>query len=40
MIRLAISADRHSNEPGDLWDRCLMWGSDYPHPEGTYPSAR
>jgi len=21
-------------------DRCLMWGSDYPHPEGTYPNSR
>ena len=21
-------------------DRCLMWGSDYPHPEGTYPKSR
>ena len=21
-------------------DRCLMWGSDYPHPEGTYPRSR
>ncbi len=21
-------------------DRCLLWGSDYPHPEGTYPKSR
>lgn len=21
-------------------DQCLMWGSDYPHPEGTYPKSR
>lgn len=21
-------------------DRCLMWGSDYPHPEGTFPESR
>jgi predicted TIM-barrel fold metal-dependent hydrolase len=21
-------------------DRCLMWGSDYPHPEGTFPNSR
>jgi predicted TIM-barrel fold metal-dependent hydrolase len=21
-------------------DRCLMWGSDYPHPEGTWPHSR
>lgn len=21
-------------------DRCLMWGSDYPHPEGTWPKSR
>ena len=21
-------------------DRCLLWGSDYPHPEGTYPRSR
>jgi predicted TIM-barrel fold metal-dependent hydrolase len=21
-------------------DRCLLWGSDYPHPEGTYPHSR
>ena len=20
--------------------RCLLWGSDYPHPEGTYPDSR
>ena len=20
--------------------RCLLWGSDYPHPEGTYPESR
>ena len=21
-------------------DRCLLWGSDYPHPEGTFPKSR
>jgi predicted TIM-barrel fold metal-dependent hydrolase len=21
-------------------ERCLMWGSDYPHPEGTWPNSR
>ncbi len=21
-------------------DRCLMWGSDYPHPEGTWPRSQ
>ncbi len=21
-------------------NRCLLWGSDYPHPEGTYPKSR
>jgi predicted TIM-barrel fold metal-dependent hydrolase len=21
-------------------DRCLLWGSDYPHPEGTFPRSR
>ena len=21
-------------------DRCLMWGADYPHPEGTWPESR
>jgi predicted TIM-barrel fold metal-dependent hydrolase len=21
-------------------DRCLMWGSDYPHPEGTWPHSQ
>lgn len=21
-------------------DRCLLWGSDYPHPEGTWPQSR
>ena len=20
--------------------RCLLWGSDYPHPEGTFPDSR
>ena len=25
---------------GRTGDRCLMWGSDYPHPEGTYPKSR
>src|SRR5207244_10908773 len=21
-------------------DRCLLWGSDYPHPEGTWPNSQ
>jgi predicted TIM-barrel fold metal-dependent hydrolase len=21
-------------------ERCLLWGSDYPHPEGTFPESR
>lgn len=25
---------------GKTGDRCLLWGSDYPHPEGTYPKSR
>jgi predicted TIM-barrel fold metal-dependent hydrolase len=25
---------------GSTGDRCLLWGSDYPHPEGTYPRSR
>ena len=25
---------------GKTGDQCLMWGSDYPHPEGTFPRSR
>ncbi len=25
---------------GRTGDRCLLWGSDYPHPEGTFPESR
>lgn len=25
---------------GRTGSRCLLWGSDYPHPEGTYPESR
>ena len=40
-----ISSDSHVFEPPDLWTSRigvdnLMWGSDYPHPECTFPRSR
>jgi predicted TIM-barrel fold metal-dependent hydrolase len=32
--RVGIENRIHTGDP------CLMWGSDYPHPEGTYPKSR
>ena len=38
-----ISTDAHVTEPIDLYRErveTLMWGNDYPHPEGTWPRSQ